>query len=185
MSNINLLPWREEYKKQKKIGFFIVLGLSSLVVLALSHVGKMYVDSMISAQQQRNQFLQAQTLQLDRRIAEIKNIKEEKAELERRIDLIQKLEEKRNYVTHLFNTLVDVVPTGVYLENVTFVNEQVDVKGMSESSPRLSKMVRNVDSSGWLGDSYISSIVAGPSKPINLSKFAMKFTVVPEQKEDK
>lgn len=185
MSNINLLPWREEYKKQKKIIFFIILALSSLVVLGVSHVGKMYVDSLIAAQQQRNQFLQTQTIILDRRIAEIKNIKKEKAELERRINLIQKLEEKRNYATHLFNTLVDVVPTGVYLENITFVNEQVDVKGMSESNNRLARMMRNIDASGWLGDSYISSIVAGPSKPINLSKFAMKFTVVPEQKESK
>ena len=185
MSNINLLPWREEYKKQKKIGFFIVLALSSLVVLALSYAGKMYVDSMISAQQQRNQFLQTQTIILDRRIAEIRDIKKEKAELERRINLIQKLEEKRNYATHLFNTLVDVVPTGIYLDNITFVNESVNAKGMSESNNRLARMMRNIDGSGWLGDSNISSIVAGPSKPINLSKFAMKFTVVPEQKEDK
>ena len=95
---------------------------------------------------------------------------------------IQELEEKRNYATHLFNTLVDVVPAGIYLNNVAFANEQVDVKGMSEANNRLAKMMRNIDGSGWLGDSYISSIIAGPSKPIKLSKFAMKFVVVPESK---
>ena len=182
MSNINLLPWRDDLKRKKKNQFFVVLVLSSLVVLAVSYGGKLYVDSLVSAQQQRNQFLQTQTIILDRRIAEVNKIKKEKAELERRIKLIQELEEKRNYATHLFNTLVDVVPAGIYLNNVAFANEQVDVKGMSEANNRLAKMMRNIDGSGWLGDSYISSIIAGPSKPIKLSKFAMKFVVVPESK---
>lgn len=183
MSNINLLPWREDFKKKKKNQFFTVLALTASVVLALSYAGKIYVDLLIGAQEQRNEFLQTQTIILDRRIAEIRDIKKEKAELERRINLIQQLEEKRNHATHLFNTLVDVVPAGIYLNNVSFSNEQVDVKGLSESNNRLAKMMRNIDGSGWLGDSYISSIVAGPSKPIKLSKFAMKFVVVPEQGE--
>lgn len=182
MSHINLLPWRDDFKKQKKKEFFVILLLSAGVVLGLSYIGKMYVDTLIAAQQQRNQFLQTQTLILDRRIAEIRQIKEEKAELERRINLIQQLEKKRNYAIQLFNTLVDVVPTGIYLDSVVFANEQVDVIGMSESNNRLAKMMRNIDSSGWLGDSYISSIVAGPSKPIKLSKFAMKFAILPESK---
>jgi type IV pilus assembly protein PilN len=185
MSNINLLPWRDEYKKKKRNIFYVVLALSSLVVLGLSYGGKLYVDSLIAAQQQRNQYLQTETIRLDQRIAEIREIKKEKAELERRIKLIQQLEEKRNHATRLFNTLVDVVPGGIYLNNVTFINEQINVQGMSESNNRLAKMMRNIDNSGWLGESSISSIVAGPSKPIKLSKFAMKFSVVPESKGDK
>jgi len=185
MSNINLLPWRDDFKKKKRNIFFAVLLLSSFIVLGLSYAGKVYVDSLIAAQQGRNQYLQTQTIILDRRIVEIRKIKEEKAELERRIKLIQQLEEKRNYATRLFNTLVDVVPSGVYLNNISFSNEQVDVKGTSESNNRLAKMMRNIDGSGWLGDSYISSIVAGPSKPIKLSNFAMKFTVTPEIKGEK
>ncbi len=181
MSHINLLPWREDLKKKKKNQFFVLLVLSALVVLGFSYAGKIYVDSLISAQQQRNQFLQTQTIILDRRIAEINQIKKEKAELERRIKLIQELEEKRNYATRLFNTLAEVVPEGVYLNNVTFVNDQVDVKGMSESNNRLAKMMRNIDGSEWLGNAYISSIIAGPSQPIKLSKFAMKFVVAPDR----
>ena len=185
MSNINLLPWRDEFKKKKKKSFFTLLALSSILVLAGSYLGKVYVDSLIEAQNQRNQFLQTQTIILDRRIAEIRDIKKEKAELERRINLIQKLEEKRNYATHLFNTLPEVVPAGIYLKNVSFAGEKVDAKGMSESNNRLARMMRNIDSSGWLGDSYISSIVSGPTKPIKLSNFAMQFVVVPETEGEK
>ncbi len=179
MSNINLLPWRDAHKQKKKQDFFVVLAVSFLIVLGLSYVGKIYVDALIQAQNERNQFLQTQAIILDRRIAEISQIKKEKKELERRINVIQELEEKRNAATKLFNTLVDVVPAGIYLDNAAFSNEQVDVKGLSESNNRLAKMMRQIDGSGWLGDSYISSIVAGPTKPIKLSKFAMKFVVIP------
>ncbi|MCP4325437.1 MAG: PilN domain-containing protein [Psychromonas sp.] len=180
MSNINLLPWREEYKKRKKNAFFVVLLLSSMVVLGLSYVGKIYIDSMVSAQNQRNQFLQTQTIVLDRRIAEISQIRKEKKELERRIDLIQKLEEKRNYATRLFNTLTETVPAGVYLKSSTFNDDKVVVKGAAESHNRATNMMRNVDSSGWLGDSNLSNIKEGPRKPIKLYNFDMDFKVVPE-----
>ncbi|WP_372881173.1 PilN domain-containing protein [Psychromonas sp.] len=183
MSNINLLPWREEYKKKKKMIFFAILGLSSLLVLGVSYLGKLYIDALIGAQNERNQYLQTQTIILDRRIAEVRDIKKEKAELERRINLIKKLEEKRNYATRLFNILPEVVPPGIYLKSIAFSSDQVDVQGMSESNNRLARMTRNVDGSGWLGNSYISSIVSGPTQPIKLSNFVMKFAVVPEQGE--
>ena len=185
MSTINLLPWRDDFKKKKKQSFFVVLLISSLVVLGFSYMGKIYVESLIADQEHRNQFLQNETLIIERRIAEISQIKKEKAVLEHRIKLIQKLEEKRNYATRFLNTLVDVVPAGIYLKNAVFADEQVDVKGMSESNTRLAKMMRNIDGSGWLGDSYISSIVAGPTKPIKLSNFAMKFVFIPETSGEK
>lgn len=185
MSNINLLPWREEFKKKRKNTFFALLAISSLMTFGLSFVGKMYIDSMISAQNQRNQFLQTQTIILDRRIAEIRNIKKEKAELERRINLIQKIEEKRNYATNLFNTLAESVPAGVYLKTVTFDSAKVVVEGNAESHNRVTRMMRNIDGSGWLGDSYLRNIKEGPREPIKLYNFGMDFIVVPEKEGDK
>lgn len=182
MSKINLLPWRDEYKKKKKIAFFMLLGMSCAVVLGICFVGKVYVDSMINAQNERNQFLQTQSIILDRRIAEIKNIKKQKKELVRRINLIQKLEEQRNLATHLFNTMPEVTPPGVYVNSLSFKGDRIDIRGLTESNGRVSNMVRNVESSGWLGETSLPSIVTGPTKPIKLYKFSMNFVVLPEQK---
>ncbi|WP_298939457.1 PilN domain-containing protein [uncultured Psychromonas sp.] len=183
MSNINLLPWRENHKKKKKIAFFILLGCSCLVALGFSFAGKMYVDSLISAQNERNEFLQTRTIILDRRIAEIKNIKKEKAELVRRINLIQELELQRNIITRFFNTLPVVTPPGVYVNSINFNNDKVSVKGLSDSTGQVSNMVRNVDGSGWLGDASLPSIVSGPTKPIKLYNFSMNFIVLPEDRK--
>lgn len=185
MSTINLLPWRDEYKKKKKAAFFTLLTISCAAVLALCYTGKMYIDSMIDAQNARNQFLQTQTIILDRRIAEIKTIKKEKKELVRRINIIQELENKRNIPTRLFNTLPEVTPPGVYVNSINFNKNRIDVKGLTESNGRVSNMVRNVDGSGWLGDAALPSIVTGPTKPIKLYKFTMNFVVLPEEGQNK
>ena len=181
MSNINLLPWRDNYKKKQKAAFYTILGLCCLVTLMLCYTGKLYVDSIIMAQNVRNQFLQSQTTILDLRISEIRHIKQEKAELVRRINLIQKLEQQRNIITHLFNTLPAVTPVGVYIDSLTFKDQRVDVKGLAESNSRVSNMVRLVDNSGWLGDVSLPSIVSGPTTPIKLYKFSMNFIVLPEE----
>lgn len=181
MSRINLLPWREEYKKKKKNAFLALLAVSSSVVLGLCYGGKMYIDSMIDAQNARNQFLQTQTIILDRQIAEIKTIKKQKKELVRRINLIQQLERQRNRPTRLFNTLPEVTPPGVYINSIAFKGKRIDIKGLTESNGRVSNMVRNIDSSGWLGDAALPSIVTGPTKPIKLYKFKMNFVVLPEK----
>jgi len=181
MSNINLLPWRENYKQKKKIAFLILLLISCLATLGLCYSGKIYVDSMINAQNQRNEFLQAQTIIVDRRIAEIYKIKEEKAELVRRINLIQDLEQQRSLITQLFNTLPVVTPAGVYIDSLSFNDGKVDIKGLTESTGQVSNMVRQVDNSGWLGDASLPSIVSGPTKPIKLYNFSMNFIVLPEE----
>lgn len=185
MSTINLLPWREEYKKKKKVAFFTLLAVSCLVILSVCYAGKMYVDSMIDAQNARNKFLQTQTVILDRRIAEIRTIKKQKAELVKRIKLIQQLERQRNRPTRLFNTLPEVTPPGVYVNSITFNKKKINIKGLTESNGRVSNMVRNVDNSGWLGDSSLPSIVSGPTKPIKLYKFTMNFSVLPEKGQKK
>lgn len=183
MSHINLLPWRDEDKKKRKTAFLILLAVSCLGALALSYAGKIYVDSMIEAQNQRNQFLQTQTIILDRRIAEIRSIKAEKAELVRRIDLIHELESKRNTATRLFNAMLEVTPPGVYVSSINFNAGKVAINGLTESNGRVSNMLRNVDNSGWLGYASLPSIVAGPSAPIKLFKFSMNFIVLPKEEQ--
>ncbi|MEG3754903.1 PilN domain-containing protein [Psychromonas arctica] len=185
MSNINLLPWRENYKKQKKTAFFIILAISALVALGVSYAGKMYVDSLINAQNERNQYLQTETIILDRRIAEISDIKKQKAELVRRINLIQQLEEQRNTITKFFNTLPEVTPPGVYTNSISFNKGKADVRGLSDSTGQVSNMLRNIDNSGWLGDAALPSIVSGPTEPIKLYNFSMNFIVLPEDEDGK
>jgi len=181
MSNINLLPWREEQQRNKKTLFFIILISTSLAVLFICYLGKTFIDFKIENQVKRNHFLQTEIQALDKQIAEIVLIRKQKEELEHRINLIQQLEQKRNAATRLFNLLPKLTPNGVYLTTVSFSHDQIKLTGLTESNEKVSQLVRNVEETEWLTDVSLPSIVSGPSKPIKLSKFSMNFFVLSNQ----
>ena len=181
MSNINLLPWREKEKRKQKRIFFITLLMTCLLVLVLCYLAKNYIGLRIEAQNIRNQFLQNEVLLLDKNIAEINLIKQKKHELERRINLIQQLELKRNTTTRLFNSLPEITPAGVYITSVNFSKNVISMTGLTESNEQVSDMVRKVEEANWLTDVSLPSIVSGPSKPIKLSKFSINFKVLTKQ----
>lgn len=182
MSNINLLPWRIAHKTKKKNTFLLILTLSLMSVIAISFLGKVFIEMKITAQNHRNQFLERQTLILDRRLVEIQEIKKQKLSLEQRIQVIKTLEKKRNSITRLFNALVKITPKGVYINDLIYSGDKIFVKGLSESNKRLARMVRNIDGSAWLSDANISSVIAGPTKPMKLYKFSLNFVVSNEKK---
>ena len=66
MPRINLLPWRDEERKERKLKFLVSLGVAALGALVVTGVGYMLMDSMVSAQEARNARLDEEIAVLDR-----------------------------------------------------------------------------------------------------------------------
>ena len=114
MAKINLLPWREELRTQRNKEFGIVSGVFAGVAIAIVAAISLYYGQLIDNQESRNQFLQAETAKLDKKIAAIKNLKAKKERLLQRITTIQKLQTNRTEIVHLFDETVRRLPDGVY-----------------------------------------------------------------------
>jgi len=54
MANINLLPWREEFRQEKKKEFLTQLAVICVLAGLVGFVWVQLVDGQISAQNQRN-----------------------------------------------------------------------------------------------------------------------------------
>jgi len=86
MAKINLLPWREELRRQKKQDFFTAIGLSVLATIAIIGCVHLYIEGLKEYQQQRNKLLQDEIALLDKQITEIQEIETKKAKLLAKID---------------------------------------------------------------------------------------------------
>ena len=79
MANINLLPWREEQRKEQTQQFLAVMGVCAVFV-ALIIVGvHVFIGNAIDFQKDRNKFLQTEITRLDKelkQIDELENTKE-------------------------------------------------------------------------------------------------------------
>jgi type IV pilus assembly protein PilN len=151
MIRINLLPHREERRKQRKAAFFRMLLLSALIGagIALGIAG--VIAAQIANQTERNEFIKAENTRLDTQIKEIATLKQEIEALKARQQAVEDLQSDRNQPVYLMDELVKQVPEGIYLRAFKQENQRVVLNGYAQSNERVSELLRNLgNNSPWL-----------------------------------
>jgi type IV pilus assembly protein PilN len=150
MPRINLLPWREEQRKERKLAFTVGLMGATVAALVASAAVYLMFGSMIESQEHRNESLRAEIKQLDKQIEEINNLESAKQKFIARMEIIEKLQRSRPEIVHVFDTIVRTLPDGVYLTSVKQTTKRLKFDGVAQSSTRVSTFMRNIDGSEWL-----------------------------------
>jgi type IV pilus assembly protein PilN len=150
MSRINLLPWREELRKQKQQQFVVVSAGTAVVAGLLVLLTHMQISGLIDKQEQRNQFLDNEIAALDKKIHKIKDLEKTKTALLARMDIIQQLQHSRPQSVHLMDQLVQTLPDGLYLRKISQKGSALTLSGSAQSNARVSAYMRNIDSSEWM-----------------------------------
>jgi type IV pilus assembly protein PilN len=174
MARINLLPWREDLRKQKQKDFGNGIMLSVLATGGILLLVHMHINSLKEYQTKRNQQLKEQIGILDNKIDEIKDIEEKKSLLLKKIDVIQTLQESRPLIVHLFDEIPRVTPDGVYLTKVSQIGANLTFTGKAESNARVSAYMRAIENSSWLDTPKLDFIQGtGDSKSGKLNDFTL------------
>jgi type IV pilus assembly protein PilN len=150
MPRINLLPWREEQRKERKLAFGVAIGGATLAALVAMGGTYMMFGSLIDAQDTRNERLREEIKVLDKQIEEINNLESSKQKFIARMEIIEKLQRSRPEIVHLFDEIVRQLPEGVYLTGVKQTDKRLKFEGIAQSSTRVSTFMRNIDGSEWL-----------------------------------
>jgi type IV pilus assembly protein PilN len=150
MPRINLLPWREQQRRERKLAFFISLGGAAGAGVLVMFAAYLLVGSMIDAQDRRNDRLQAEIKVLDKQIEEINDLDAQKQRFIARMQIIEKLQRSRPEVVHLFDELVKEMPDGTYLTSIKQTGTKIKLEGVAQSSTRVSTLMRNIASSQYL-----------------------------------
>jgi type IV pilus assembly protein PilN len=150
MPRINLLPWRDQERRERKLAFFVALGIAAGVAAVTAFAAYLLLGSMIDDQVARNDRLRAQIKQLDKQIEEINDLEAQKQKFISRMQIIEKLQRSRPEVVHLFDELVKSMPDGTYLTSVKQDGVKLKLEGVAQSSTRVSTLMRNIAASQWL-----------------------------------
>ncbi|MEE3321585.1 MAG: PilN domain-containing protein [Pseudomonadota bacterium] len=160
-TTINLLPWREERRKQQQQEFIVLLVVAAVVGGLLFWLWQGSVDQQIADQRARNSHIQAKTAELDEKIKEIKELKERRAELVARMEVIQSLQGNRPSIVYVFDQLVKTLPDGVYYNEIKREGDLFTIVGLAESNNRISRLMRNLDQSDWFEGANLLNVSAG------------------------
>ena len=156
MPRINLIPWREAERKQRRQEFAVGAVGALVLAGAIAFAVNLQMSGAIEGQNKRNQYLKDETAKLDKQIAEILALDQEKQRLVARMQVIEQLERSRAEVVHLFDQLVKTLPDGVYLSSLKQNDRKIELKGVAQSSSRVSNYMRNIDASDWMTEPALS-----------------------------
>lgn len=170
-ARVNLLPHRAERRKRAKQHFAIVsagTGVIGLLIVLLVHG---YFAERISVQEGRNQFLKSEIAKLDTEIAEINKLKDEIRALLARKQVIETLQADRAQTVHLLDELVKQMPEGVFLKSLSQKGMRIQLIGYAQSNARVSTLMRNIESSRWLGSPELIEVKAASAEKRRVSEF--------------
>jgi len=187
MARINLLPWRDELRQEKKKEFITVLIGFCVLGLLCGYVWVSTVQASIDNQMSRNNRLQKEITALEAQVAEIKDLRKRKEELLARMKVIQDLQYTRPVIVHYFDEIVRAVPKGVYLTTLKRSGNTITIEGAAESYNRISSLLRNLDGSEWFDGATMSTIDEQEDKESGtaIQRFRMTITTtVPKDQQE-
>ncbi|MCH8617645.1 PilN domain-containing protein [Undibacterium sp. TS12] len=151
MIKINLLPHREEKRKQLKSDFYAMLLLSAIFGALIVVVVSLYFGRELTIQTDKNTFIKKENTKLDERIKEIATLKQEIDGLKARQQAVEDLQGDRNQPVYLLDELVKLTPEGVYLKTLKQDGQKVVLNGYAQSQDRVAEFIRNLGSkSDWM-----------------------------------
>lgn len=174
MARINLLPWREEQRKEKQREFAFTMAGAAIVGGLLVLMAHLQINGMIESQNVRNQFIEGEIVKLDKRIAEIRDLESTKAKLLARMNVIQQLQSNRPLSVHLMDEMVRTLPEGAYLNNIEQKGGNLTFTGVAQSNARVSAYMRNIDGSAWLSKPKLEVIQTETEQRKRVAKFNLQ-----------
>lgn len=158
MPRINLLPWREEERKKRQRDFGVAMAGGVVAAIAAVLATMFFYSQMISNQEARNARLNAEIAELQKSIEEIDGLERQKERLLARMEIIEQLQKSRPEIVHLFDEIARQLPEGVYLTGMKQTGDRVEVRGIAQSSTRVSALMRQVDASDWMKDPEVEKV---------------------------
>jgi type IV pilus assembly protein PilN len=180
---INLLPHREEKRRQRKRAFFVGIVASAIAGLVAVGIWFTGLSQLTSAQQSRNDFLKGEISRLEAQIKDIATLKSEIEALKARQKAVEDLQADRNMPVYLLDEIVKQTPEGVYLSSIKQSGQSITVTGVAQTNERVSEFLRNVSyNPGWLERPELVEIKAATVNAASrdqrrLFEFAMRLTL--------
>lgn len=164
LHQINLLAWRENQREEHRRRFIGLIVLGAIAALGVQWgIGK-YYQYQQDQQQQRLDYLAHYISQLDKRIEAMKIAEQEHGKILERLKIVEGLQNGRNKTTEFMNLMPSVIPEGVYVDKIKMNDYEIEISGISDSTPRLATMLDNMERSAKLLDVEMHSIVHGKAR---------------------
>jgi|TARA_B100000959_G_scaffold187792_1_gene196389 type IV pilus assembly protein PilN len=181
MAKINLLPWREERRKDLLNEFLVMLGLVALFAALTVGAVHFYHSQLIERQNTRIGYIDKRIKEVDKKITEIKELEKKKEALLSRMMAIESLQRDRPLIVHLFDELVRSLPEGLSIVDLKQQGPKITITGEAQSNARVSSFMRKIEQSEWIKGAKLKVIKESNKGQGSTTKTVNEFMLTFEQ----
>jgi type IV pilus assembly protein PilN len=186
MARINLLPWREEQRRERQHRFMLtLLGSLILGVVLVFLVGAIF-DQKIKHQQFRNELVKKEIQKLEVKIRRIDELERTRARLISRKEVIERLQASRSMTVELLDNLAKSIPVGVTLTTIRQQGSMLQLTGTSQSNARVSAYLGELESNILFMNPQLDFVRTAP-RPATATEpyqFSIRVNMRPAQSSD-
>lgn len=160
MAKINLLPWREEQREQRKKEFITICIAIALLAITAVLASWFFLNQKLNDQEQANQLVVSTNQNLDTQLKTLEGLQERRKAVIDRMKLIQGLEGQRPVTVRLVDELVRVVPASMYITKFSRSGDKFTIEGKAESPNSVAELLRGLEASEWYRNAFMNSFLA-------------------------
>lgn len=158
MTQINLLPWREQARLEKKLNFFVMLFLFIGATIVLEIILHLIMVNRIGYQERSNNYLEYQLQQEQAVVTQLNKRKKEGFRIYSKLQLLYKLKDRSYKAVRLLDTLARIMPDGVALTKIKREEDHVTLIGKSKSNLQVTQLMENISKSGIFRQPVLTEI---------------------------
>ncbi|MDP2312511.1 MAG: PilN domain-containing protein [Pseudomonadota bacterium] len=177
MIRINLLPIRQTRKLEAaRLELSLALVGGFLVVLLAGATWGFLTYELSDTRAENAQF-QAEIDRLATVVTKVDEMEKFKAELERKLAVIQGLRDKKAGPVHMLDEIALSIPDKLFLTKVEEERGELRITGVSVSNDVISQFLRGLEDSAYFEQVYLQDIEAmAPEKNLSLTLKTFKLT---------
>ena len=186
MARINLLPWREERRRERQKHFLSTLLVTTILGVVLVFLGGAVYDQKTKHQNFRNELVKKEISQLEIRIKRIDELERTRARLISRKQVIERLQASRSITVELLDHLAKSIPVGVTLATIRQQGPTLALVGTSQSNARVSAYLRELELSDLFINPQLNFVrsVTSPGTATEPYSFSIKVNLRPPKSAD-
>ena len=186
MARINLLPWREEKRRESQRQFMSTLLMTSILGVVLVFLAGTVYDQKIKHQQFRNELVKKEIRKLETRIKRIDELERTRARLISRKQVIERLQASRAMTVELLDKLAKSIPVGVTLQSMRQQGTTLVLAGTSQSNARVSAYLKELEQNDLFLSPQLDFVrsAARPDTATEPYQFSIKVKLRPPEASD-
>ena len=171
MIRINLLPVREARRKADMQQQILILGLVIGAAILACVLAQLAMLTSISNAQSRVAQLNSQISEFQSQLQQVEDFKKKAGEIERKLDVIHKLELSRSGPVRLLDELASRSPQKLWITSLQAEGTRIHMKGMSLDTELIAEFLNRINDSPYLKDVELKSTELAESGGLKLNSF--------------